>query len=145
MAGADRTDTSGETDASKRQLLVMLRLPPPHFRPDANYLGSYDTQFGRGARQRVADELAARFKLRIVGSWPMPLLGVDCFVMEAENATIDPVVDEVVRDARVESIQSMTVFHTLSQDDPLYPLQPTQKLWHLDELHQVATGRNVRV
>jgi subtilisin family serine protease len=145
MAWADRTDTSGETDASKRQLLVMLRLPPPHFRPDASYLGSYDTQFGRGARQRVADELAARFKLRIVGSWPMPLLGVDCFVMEAENATIDPVVDEMARDARVESIQSMNVFHTLSQDDPLYPLQPTQKLWHLDELHQIATGRNVRV
>ena len=146
MAWADRPDASGETDAAKRQLLVMLRLPPPHFRPDANYLGSYDTQFGRSARQRVADDLAARFKLRIVGSWPMPLLGVDCFVMEAaENATIGTLVDEMARDARVESIQSMNVFHTLSQGDPLSALQPTQKLWHLDELHQIATGRNVRV
>ena len=146
MAWADRPDASSETDAAKRQILVMLRLPPPHFRPDANYLGSYDTQFGRGARQRVADELAARFKLRIVGSWPMPLLGVDCFVMEApESATIGGLVDQMSQDARVESVQTMNLFHTLSRDDPLYPLQPTRNLWHLDELHQIATGKNVRV
>jgi len=37
------------------------------------------------------------------------------------------------------------VFRVLAHDDPLYPLQPTARLWHLDELHRVATGKNVRV
>ena len=65
----------------------MLRMPPPHFRPDADYLGGYGTQSGRAGRQRIADELAARFGLRVVDNWPMPALGVDCFVMEAPRRT----------------------------------------------------------
>jgi subtilisin family serine protease len=39
----------------------------------------------------------------------------------------------------------MNHFRVLSHDDPLYPLQPTAALWHLADLHRVATGRNVRV
>jgi hypothetical protein len=145
-ARADPVDAAIEGKAADRELLVMLRVPPLHFRPDADYSGGYDAQNGRAARQRIAEALAARFKLRIIDSWPMPALAVDCFVMEAdENAAIGPLVQEIGSDSRVESVQRMNLFHALSHDDPLYPLQPTAKLWHLDEIHHVATGKNVRV
>ncbi len=146
VASGDPADASIDARTAERQVLVMLRVPPPHFRPDANYLGSYDTQMGRDARQRVAKGLAAQFKLQIVDSWPMPALGVDCFVMEAaENMPIGKVVEEMSLDVRVESIQRMSLFHLLSADDPLFPLQPTAKVWHLAEIHRIATGKNVRV
>jgi subtilisin family serine protease len=145
-AGADSDIASIDARETQRQILVMLRVPPPHFRPDASYLGSYETQAGRGARQRVAEGVAAKFKLRVVDDWPMPALGVDCFVMEApENVAIGQLVEDMAQDARVESVQSMNVFHLLSHNDPLFPLQPTANAWHLAEIHQIATGKNVRV
>ena len=39
----------------------MLRLPPLHYRPDSGYSGSYTSPSGRAGRQRIAEELAARF------------------------------------------------------------------------------------
>jgi subtilisin family serine protease len=145
-ACADPNVASIEARVAERQILVMLRVPPPHFRPDASYLGGYDSQVGRGARQRVAEGLAAKFKLRIVDDWPMPALGVDCFVMEAaEDVAMGQLVEDVALDARVESAQGMNLFRLLSHNDPLFPLQPTAKVWHLAEIHQIATGKNVRV
>jgi hypothetical protein len=146
MGWAEGTDPTADAKAATREVLVMLRLPPPHFRPDSDYLGGYARQSGSAGRQRIAEELAARFRLRVVASWPMPALGVDCFVMEApENLPLGPLIESMSLDARVESVQAVNVFRVLSHDDPLYPLQPTAGLWHLDELHRVATGKNVRV
>lgn len=147
IAWGEAPDTASiDPKTADRQLLVMLRLPPPHFRPDASYSGGYDNSLARVARKRVAENLASQFNLRIIDSWPMPALGVDCFVMEAiEKVPLDRLVEDMSRDARVESIQSMNLFRLLSADDPLFALQPTAKLWHLSEIHRVATGRNVRV
>ena len=143
---AEGMDAVVEPQAAAREVLVMLRLPPPHFRPDGAYVGGYSSRSGSADRQRIAEDLAVRFKLRIKGSWPMPALGVDCFVMEApESFPIEPLVERMSQDARVESVQAVHLFRVLSHDDPLYPLQPTAALWHLDELHRVATGKNVRV
>jgi hypothetical protein len=137
---------AGDEPSTSRDVLVMLRLPPLHFRPDAGYIGGYSTQSGSASRQRTAEDLAARFKLRIVGNWPMPALGVVCFVMEApEGLPLQPLIEKMSLDTRVESVQVVNTFHVLAHDDPLYRLQPTATLWHLDELHRVATGRNVRV
>ena len=81
-----------------------------------------------------------------VDNWPMPALGVVCFVMEApEDLPLQPLIERIALDSRVESVQAVNSFRVLARDDPLYRLQPTATLWHLDELHRVATGRNVRV
>jgi len=141
-----QTDPTTDAAAASHEVLVMLRLPPPHFRPDADYLGGYARASGSAGRQRIAEELAARFRLRVVGSYPMPALGVDCFVMQApENLPLEPIIEGMGLDSRVESVQAVNFFRVLSHDDPLYPLQPTAALWHLDELHQVTTGKSVRV
>jgi hypothetical protein len=132
--------------ATARQLLVMLHVAPPHFRPDADYNGSYGTRAGGEARRRVAEALAGKYGLRVIDDWPMPVLGVDCFVMEAPaSASLYGVEEALAGEPRVESVQRMRLFHVLSHDDPLYPLQPAASAWHLAELHRLATGRHVRV
>src|SRR6185437_6610241 len=68
-------------DAS-RQVLVMLHLPAAHYRPGESYGGGYSERPGQGARRRVAAAIARDFGLVLVSDWPMPDLGVDCFVMQ---------------------------------------------------------------
>jgi subtilisin family serine protease len=146
-ASPDRqADMRVDAPSAQRQVLVMLRAAPPHFRPDVDYAGSYDSRIGRDARRHVAEGLATQYDLTIVDDWPMPVLGVDCFVMAAHGDTaVGPLVEKLALDPRVESAQSMNLFHVLAYNDPLYPLQPSAKLWHLEELHKIATGRDVRV
>jgi hypothetical protein len=146
-AQLDRQDDMRVDDGSaQHQVLVMLRSAPPHFRPDVDYAGSYDSRVGRDARRRIAEGLAAQYELTIINDWPMPALGVDCFVMRTlGKAPVEAVVERLSLDPRVESAQAMNLFHVLAYNDPLFPLQPSASLWHLEEVHKVTTGRNVRV
>jgi hypothetical protein len=139
-------DMRVDDGAAKHQILVMLRAAPSHFRPDVDYAGSYDSRVGRDARRSIAEGIAAQYQLTIINDWPMPALGVDCFVMETSaTAPVEPLVETLSLDPRVESAQPMNLFHVLAYNDPLFPLQPSAKAWHLAELHKVSTGRNVRV
>jgi hypothetical protein len=151
-AGAD---DAGSTTASDRQLLLMLRAPPPHFRPEANYGGGYQSSPGREARRRLARALARAHGLRVLDDWPMPALGLDCFVLEAPNSDVRArLLPRLAADPRVESVQSMQEFHVLAQHaragtradgDPLAATQPVMADWHLRDLHALTTGRNVVV
>ena len=144
-----------------RQVLLMLRVPVAHYRPDASYGNDYADAPGRLARRRTAGALARAHGLSLHDEWPMPALGVDCFVLDAADA------DAAARgamalasDPRVESAQPMQLFHTLGMppgisarasrpridgDDPLYAAQPAATAWHLDALHAQSTGRGVRI
>jgi subtilisin family serine protease len=149
-AGADPTvpaPAAKQADAvSSRQVLVMLRLPPQHYQPDAGYSGRYPNDSGRAARQRAAQELASAHGLKLVDDWPMPVIGIDCFVMERNgDAPLAGVQEALARDARVMWAQPMHEFHGLDGGDPLYAVQPAAKYWRLAELHKASTGREVRV
>ena len=138
---------------STGQMLVMLRMPPPHFHAGAGYGGGYGTgpdgDPGRPARHRVAQDLAREHGLRLVDDWPMAVIGVDCFVMEGPAAGQAALLSALARDPRVAWAQPVSLFHGMQQAgtgaDPLYPLQPDGKAWHLAELHRASTGRGVRV
>ena len=131
---------------ARQQVLVLLNLPPRHFRPDGNYAGSYADAAGRAARRRVAAQLAREHGLTIASDWPMPLLGLDCFVLNVPaNQTPAQVAKSLSQDARVSWAQTMNLYRAQAHDDPLFALQPAAQPWRLAELHQVATGRRVRV
>lgn len=137
---------AADQPAEERQLLVMLRVPTPHFRPDAYVAGSYESAPGREARRRIARSLARSHGLRLIDDWPMPALGLDCFVLEATTReTSRRAAQSLAVDPRVESVQSMQLFRTLGSGDPLSAAQPAITDWHLRELHALATGRNVTV
>ncbi|MGH8041372.1 MAG: S8 family peptidase [Rudaea sp.] len=123
----------------------MLHLPPPHFRPGTNY-GGYADPPGHGARRRIAQELARENGLVLRSDWPMPALGVDCYVMQVPRQLgIADVVQRLSRDPRVTWAQPMNIFHALGQSGSLYALEPAARLWHLRDLHQSTTGRGVRI
>ena len=132
------------------QLLVMLRAPPQHFQPASAYGGSYRSSSDEAARRRIARQLAREHNLILIDDWPMPALGLDCFVMRAaQGVSTAELADLLAKDSRVESAQPMQLFHVLGQaekkGDPLYTLQPAASRWHLSELHDVATGKGVTI
>lgn len=141
--------TASPSGDEGRQLLVMLRAPAVHDRPDAGYVGDYGSAPGHAARARTARRLAAAHGLQVRTDWPMPALGVDCYVLEATSAdAVAPAVAALARDPRVESVQAVQAFETMGGDtggDPLYPAQPAGVAWKLRELHETTTGRGVTV
>ena len=133
-------------EAADHQILVMLRMPAPHFRPDVSYTSSYASRVGRDARRRIAEAIASEYGLKVVDDWPMPALGVDCFVMQAPDpAPLARLIEQLSADARVESAQAVNMFSVLAHNDPLYSLQPSATEWHLSDLHKITTGKRVRV
>lgn len=134
--------------AGRTRILVMLRMPPEHFHARGGYGGSYGDSATREARQRVAKRIAADNRLAVVDSWPMPILGVDCFVMEvADGASADEAIARVSKDRHVAWSQPLAVFRTMGAvgADPLFATQPSAAAWRLADLHRVATGRGVSV
>ncbi len=143
--------TAGETPGPR--ILVMLRLAPPHFRAGSGYGGGYGEDGSAAGRRRIAAAVAKRNGLQLTGNWPMPMIGIDCFIMEVPTGrTAEAVAAEVARDAAVEWSEPVETFHAQGQgqgqarpNDPLYPAQPTVRAWHLASLHRMATGRGARV
>jgi hypothetical protein len=135
-------------DAAERQVLMLLRLPASHARPDAAYAGGYGAGAERKARQRIASRIARAHGMEVAAGWPMPLLGLDCFVLnvpaghsQAEAAA------QLASDPAVAWSEPMHVYRAQAQapNDPLFAAQPAAREWRLAELHEIATGRNVRV
>jgi subtilisin family serine protease len=130
--------------------MAMLHLPAPHYRADGAYTGNYVSDPGRNGRRKIARELARKHGLELVDDWPMPLLGVDCYVFalppEADPARVAALLGA---DARVEWAQPVSAFRMLGAPtgagDPLYAVQPVGAAWRLTELHRAATGRRTTV
>jgi subtilisin family serine protease len=136
--------------AADRQILVMVKHPPDHFRPNGAYGGSYGDDLARSARRRLARRIAHDYGLKLLDDWPMPMMGLDCFVMAVtDGRTTERAVEQVSRDSAVAWSQPVSIYRAqsapVSHNDPLYPVQPAAKQWRLAELHELATGRGVRV
>ncbi|MDB5675132.1 MAG: hypothetical protein JWM65_2114, partial [Sphingomonas bacterium] len=88
--------------AEARQILVMLRLAPSHVRPNSSYGGDYGDSMSRAARRRTALRIARREGLELVDGWPMPLVGVDCFVMRVPaSMSVEAAIARVSKDSAV--------------------------------------------
>jgi subtilisin family serine protease len=140
---AQAPDAPGQ---AARRLLVMLNAPPVHARLDGGYGGGYGDAVQRRTQVRVAARIAAAHGLGVITQWPMPVLHMDCVVMTLPaGLSMDDAIREVQGHPEVAWAQPMNEFTAQGHVDPLYTMQPTAALWHLDELHAVATGRRVRV
>jgi len=146
LAPAQAADASDASGAAAQQVLVLIQLPPPHFRADGNYAPAYADAAGSVARRRLASAMARSNGLKLVDDWPLPVLGVDCYVMDLPASTsAEEIAARLARDPRVAWAQPMHVFRSLGHDDPLFGVQPAAGGWRLNEMHAAATGRNVRV
>ena len=150
LAGAAVADESSPVEASSpdQQILVLLQMPPDHFRPGNNYAGGYGGGVAHSGRRRVAAQLAQEHGLALANDWPVAVLGVDCYVMNVPSERAgnrDALIVALGQDPRVAWAQAMNVYRAQGHNDPLYSVQPAATEWHLAELHELATGRQVRI
>jgi len=131
-----------------REILVMVRIAPDHFRPGNGYSEGYGDELGRSGRQRIARRLAHQYNLTVVDNWPMPMIGVDCFVMLVPDArTASAAAEQVSHDPEVswaEPVQQYTS-RANGPNDPLFAAEPAAAQWRLADLHHIASGRGTRV
>ncbi len=146
-----------EESTNASRVLVMLDLPPAHFRPDVSYNGNYQNEAGSTARRRIAENLARQYQLKLVDNWPMPTLGIDCYVMEGGQDS-DPIEVAALlsKESRVKWAQPIQTYEAMASQsqvysiqanakDPLYSIQPSTKYWHLRSVHKRTTGLESRV
>ena len=146
-------DLTHAEQASGREILVMLRIPPDHYRPNSSYGGEYGDQFTIASRRRLAQRIAHRYGLDFIGDgWQMPLLGVDCYVMRAPaGETLESAMKRISRDPEIAWSEPMHVYQAqaaaapATDADPLFSVQPSATRWRLADLHRVTTGRGVVV
>jgi subtilisin family serine protease len=128
----------------------MIRQAPDHYRPSGDYSGAYGDQISENARHRIASRIAARHGLTLTDNWPMPMIGVDCFVMIVpEGQSTTAAANQVSRDADVAWAQPVALYGAKASapphKDPLFAAEPAARLWNLADLHRIATGRGVKV
>ncbi|WP_296612509.1 S8 family serine peptidase [Sphingomonas sp.] len=135
-----------------RQILVMLKMAPPHYRPGAAYGGSYGDGAAMAARRRLAAGIARRNRLQLVDGWPMPLIGVDCYVMRVpDGMAMEAAIAHVSKESGVAWSQPLQTYQARGSpvgavpNDPLFRAQPSAMAWRLADLHRIATGRNVSI
>jgi subtilisin family serine protease len=138
------------TIAPERQVLVMVPHPPEHFRPNGGYGGGYGDDLARSARERLARTIAHDHGLTFVDGWPMPMIGVDCFIMAVpDGRSTAAAAQELSHDAKVSWAEPVQLYEAqggnASHNDPLYPAQPAARSWDLADLHRIATGRGIKV
>ena len=134
----------------ERQVLVMVAHPPEHYQPAGSYGGDYGSDLARSARGRLARVIAHDHGLTLVDGWPMPMIGVDCFIMAVpDGRSTAAIANELSRDSKVAWAEPVQLYQAqggiASPNDPLFLAQPAAHEWKLAELHQLATGRGTRI
>lgn len=160
---AAETGTSAIPAATDRRILVMLEMPPEHYRPGSDYgsAGGYGDPAAAGARRRLAARLAREGGLTLVDSWPMPVLGIDCVIMMVPgDEPLAAAAERMSRRSGVAWSQPLNEFTAQAgsgavgavasatvqrPNDRLFAAQPAARAWRLADLHRMATGAGVRV
>lgn len=141
------------TKAPAVRVLVMLALPPDHYRPASDYGvgGGYGDAASAAARRRLAQRIAREHGLKLDENWAMPLIDIDCVVMTIpDGRAAETVAAELSRVAGVSWSQPLNSFEAQAaappqHNDRLYRAQPAAAAWGLADLHRFATGRGVKV
>ncbi|HWA60453.1 MAG TPA: S8 family serine peptidase [Caulobacteraceae bacterium] len=136
----------------QREVLVLLKMPPEHYSAQSAYGGSYGGGEARGARRRFAEGRARANGLILVDDWPMPMAGLDCYIMAVpDGRSTQAVADQLSHDPGIAWAEPMNTYTAQGAatgaaiNDPLYRVQPDAAEWRLDDLHRIATGRDIRV
>ena len=147
QAQAQQAAEAEATGPEAHEILVMLRMPAQHLRANGRYAGSYDDIAAQTARRRTAEAIARENGLELLEGWPMPLVGVDCYVMRVpEGRSLDEVIAQVSQNRLVAWSQRLQTYEThAAAEDPLFLTQPAASEWRLADLHRVATGRGVTI
>ncbi|MDY7097694.1 MAG: S8 family serine peptidase [Pseudomonadota bacterium] len=136
--------------AERKKILVMIEQAPNRLRPGSSYSSGYGSAQTKAARERLGRSIAKQYGFRFVELWPMPLIGLDCFILEFDQKhTAAQAARMIEKHPSVEWAEPMAVYEGLSskaaRSDPLNSLSPAFNDWNLSRVHSLWTGRNVSV
>lgn len=97
---------------------------------------------------RMAATLSQMYDLPQVGAFPLASIGVQCIVFQLpEDRSMAEVLTQLEADPLVESVQRNQFFHgqRMVHNDPYATLQYGVQAVRADRVHQVATGKGVKV
>lgn len=138
-----------ELKSESRQILVLLRQAPAHYRGGDGYGSGYGDERSKASREVIGKRLAKEHGMRFVGFWAMPEIKLDCIIMEAaEGQVVRDVIAEIEKNKEVQWAEAVEEYQSLGEaeyNDPLFAAAPVAILWHLAELHKIATGKGVSI
>jgi hypothetical protein len=142
----DGSVAAGPAAVPEREILVMIRTDIRNrFQPGSSGLAEYGVAPERGVRQ-TAESIARDYRLVMLNDWPMPSLGMHCFLMQLGAGTdISPTLAGLNGDRRIEWAQPSQQYRLLEHNDPYYPLQAAARSLRLDDAHQISTGKGVLI
>ena len=111
----DRREPQSTATASNAQrILIMIKeTRVTHYRPGQDFGAGYGWS-GRTAARRAAEAVADEHGLRLVDEYPMPSLGLRCFVAEIPIERLpDHVLEGLNADTRIEWAQPIQEFQLL--------------------------------
>lgn len=143
-------DISQSSLQASEQIMVMIEQPANRLRSNSGYSAGYGDARQKAIRSKLGREIAKKYGLKFVDNWPMPLLSIECFIMEVPaGKKIDNVIAEISHDRRVSWAEPMADYGVLSSprsyNDPLYAVSPAAQKWNIADLHSEWTGRNVSI
>jgi len=98
----------------------------------------------RGKSQSVIDDIIRFHRLKKVTQWSMKSLGVEAVVAEfSSKKTMDEVVANLIADDRVDSVEPVKAYELLTYNDPYFQLQSYVKSDDIENIHRLATGKDV--
>lgn len=135
---------------NEQYIVVTVRNPAALLPRAGSTLRDYDAPARYGASpaaRREVRALAAAHGLVEVDGWPIAALGVHCVVFKLPpGASATEALRQLQRDSRVESVQPLNTFSTLSTtSDPYRALQRNLDAMHVAQAHAWSRGENVRV
>lgn len=132
------------------QIMVMIEQPANRLRSSSGYSAGYGDARQKAIRSKLGRKIAKKYGLKFIDNWPMPLLNIECFIMELPaGKQMEGLIAEISDDQRVSWAEPMSDYGVLSAstsyNDPLYAVSPAAHKWNIADLHREWTGRNVSI
>ncbi|MCZ6503574.1 MAG: S8 family serine peptidase [Gammaproteobacteria bacterium] len=94
--------------------------------------------------QSIIDDVLRFHRLKKVSQWSMKSLGLEAVVAEfSVKKTMEEVMADLVADVRVDSVESVKTYQLLTYNDPYFQLQNSVKSDDIENIHRLATGKDV--
>ena len=152
FSGIDSRVAAQQENQNKKsyQIMVMMELPPNHIQAGSSYSAGYGNARQKAIRKRLGNSIAKQYGIKLIDNWPMPLIGVDCFIMSVPaKIKLDHLMNKITADKRISWVEPMEDYEVLAShrtyNDPLYSVSPAGQKWKIADLHRKWTGRNVSI
>ena len=124
----------GPASNGPRILIMIKDTRVTHYHPGQDFAAAYGWT-GRTAARRAAEAVADEHGLRLVDEYPMPSLGLRCFVAEipAERYLVR-VIEGLNADTRIEWAQPIQEFRLLNYTGPSRGLQMRVRAPHPNDI-----------